>query len=350
MGPQIYIGANNQAYGPYEFAHVQAGVRRGEITPQHMLSYDGRQWFPAQSIWPQLLGQAGFGPMMPQQSQPATAAPSRPAPAHPHAPQGRAIAQAQPVLQAQAVATPAQSVSQGVALAAETVDPEASVYSPWPGRIVMTLFSVVFLFMAAVILTFLIMKLPGMADMIRGSRYPRLMESAAIPMQFLKAGALVAVSIWAYFAARDLALRNVAPPPPSPGWACGWFYIPLANLFMPVGVLQKLWKSSDWTARGVARRPTSTMLIPVWWYGLVVCFAAQSSAVASQVYFRWNKEAAIDVLMKRGSALDRMLFEIWPTYIKAAPTLFVVEAVAWGVGLMLFAMFTGRVRTRVEMG
>lgn len=340
MGPQLYIGANNQAYGPYEFAHVQAGVRRGEIQPQHMLSYDGRQWFPAQAIWPQLLGQAGFGPA-PQTAQPQASAQRPVAHAQP-------IAQARQVLQAQAVATPASSIPPGVALAAETIDPEASVHSPWPARIVVVLIAAVFLFQTSALLALALRKLPGAAEFGPLNQYLKFVVESSIAFQFVRGAAIIAVSVWAYLAARDLALRNVAPAPPSPGWACAWFYVPLANFFMPAVMLQRLWKSSDWSTRGV-RRAEKTMLIPIWWYGLVLC---NLPGMLISGYGRYiGKERFLSAIFdKNAPAMDRAFVEVLRVFERASFGILIAETVVWGIGLALFLMFGSRVRTRVEMG
>lgn len=345
MGPQIYIAAQNQVYGPYDFAHVQAGARSGQVTPQHMLSYDGRQWFPASTIWPQLLGQAAS----------PVAANSVPAPG---APQGRVVAQAQPVPmqsvpvqhvpQAAYAATPVHNVPPGVAMTAETVDPEARVYAPWPGRIVVALAGAIFLFMAGMLLIGGIVRLPGGKELVHSSGLLKYVEATVVPFHFVKAAAVIAVSVWAYFAARDLTLRNVTPAPPHPGWACGWFYIPVANLFMPVVVLQDLWKSSDWTTRGM-RRPSGTMLIPLWWYGIAVCQVLLLIAVGCRTYVRGERLFRV-LATKDAPAPDRFLYEVQQWYIQATPVLFFVETAAWGIGLALFVMFAARLRTRVEMG
>ena len=54
----------------------------------------------------------------------------------------------------------------------------------------------------------------------------------------------------------------------SPGWSVGWFFIPLANLFMPFLILRETWKGSDpgildpreWRKSGVS------LVVPVWWF------------------------------------------------------------------------------------
>ena len=49
----------------------------------------------------------------------------------------------------------------------------------------------------------------------------------------------------------------------SPGWAVAWFFIPLANLVMPLMMMRELWRASvnprDWQAED------APMLIILWW-------------------------------------------------------------------------------------
>jgi hypothetical protein len=62
MSNQVFLLAQDQVHGPYDYAQILDGVRGGQITPQHVMSYDAQNWFPASSIWPQLLEQAGIAP------------------------------------------------------------------------------------------------------------------------------------------------------------------------------------------------------------------------------------------------------------------------------------------------
>jgi hypothetical protein len=51
----------------------------------------------------------------------------------------------------------------------------------------------------------------------------------------------------------------------SPGWAVGWFFIPVANLVMPFRGVNETWKASQ----RAAGRPEAARSAPVrWWWGL----------------------------------------------------------------------------------
>lgn len=327
MGPQIFIGANSQVYGPYEFAHVQAGVRRGEIGPQHMLSYDGRQWFPAQAIWPQLLGQAGFGPSAPTMQMPSPgtlgAAP---------------IAQARPVPQAQYAATPAHDVPPGVAQAAEAVDAEASSYSPWPGRILALLMLVLVVGAWCEPLRMVLLRLPFDDEIVDGP-VPTYLSHAYHWSHYVALPAVyVMLGYWGGRAALRLLDRGITPPPYSPGLTATSLLVPAFNLVMAPLALQRLWKSSDWAARN-NRRPQPTAMIPVWWF----------PAVAGECLFYSDQitRIMVDPSVRRGRLVMQRLEEFLPSIL---PTAAVLDAAVWTLGLALFVMFDSRVRTRVEMG
>ncbi|MBN8628530.1 MAG: DUF4328 domain-containing protein [Planctomycetes bacterium] len=330
MGPQLYIGANNQAFGPYDFAHVQAGVRRGEIQPQHMLSYDGRQWFPAQAIWPQLLGQAGFGPQQPA--------------AHPQAAPQQPVAQARQVLQAQAVATRASSVPPGVALAAQTVTDENSEYSLWPGRLLSLMHLTMLVSGLCIAAVLVILKLPLSPEFQKG-RVPQLIAEIGTWLRLIGLpGVYLMTIIWSVRSSQRLHELMVVPSPYSTGWTIAAFLLPVWNVFAVPVMLQRLWKSSDWAARN-RRRPQRTAMIPISWALIVVC-----SSVYAAV-------GALPRLMIRGLHKDQMgletfklLAQIHDHFVKALPVTAIVETVAWGLTLGLFLAFDSRVRTRVEMG
>ncbi len=51
----------------------------------------------------------------------------------------------------------------------------------------------------------------------------------------------------------------------SPGWAVGWYFIPLANLFQPYIAMKEIWLASHY--HGDLGAGEATPLLP-WWWGL----------------------------------------------------------------------------------
>jgi hypothetical protein len=82
-------------------------------------------------------------------------------------------------------------------------------------------------------------------------------------------GAIV-IGMWIYRAHKNVEELGVRGKSISPGWAVGWFFVPIGNLFKPCQAMLELWKASDprvligdrnW------RRSSGTALIAGWWVG-----------------------------------------------------------------------------------
>lgn len=79
--------------------------------------------------------------------------------------------------------------------------------------------------------------------------------------------------VWTYGAYKNLRALG-ANPDTSPGWAVGYFFIPIVNLFRPFQVFQEMWRESDpETVSAGGIRPmhafiedsSKSLLIIVWW-------------------------------------------------------------------------------------
>src|SRR5262249_9434379 len=66
----------------------------------------------------------------------------------------------------------------------------------------------------------------------------------------LLVGTAIPFCMWVYQANVNLRQMGVMGLEFTPGWAVGWFLIPLVNWYRPYSVLQELWKASDPTAAG----------------------------------------------------------------------------------------------------
>jgi hypothetical protein len=110
----------------------------------------------------------------------------------------------------------------------------------------------------------------------RGSFLPRGLPSdqglAAASIIYLLAAIPAAVMwlVWQHRAHRNLAALGSSNLRFKPGWAVGWWFIPIANFALPYLTMRELWKASepasgaiDW--RGVKTTP----LLWLWWGGLL---------------------------------------------------------------------------------
>lgn len=94
-------------------------------------------------------------------------------------------------------------------------------------------------------------------------------------------GAIVFL-VWLYRAVGNARALGATDMMVTPGWAIGWYFVPLANLFMPYATMRELWKASarprDWQ---LADAPVTIIL---WWIFWVL------SNVAGFAAFRIDME------------------------------------------------------------
>ncbi len=78
--------------------------------------------------------------------------------------------------------------------------------------------------------------------------------------------------VWCFRAAKNQEALARRPERLGPGWAIGGWFIPLANLVIPVLVIQDLWRGSDARIeRGDPRwRIAERSWLVGWWWGLLV--------------------------------------------------------------------------------
>ena len=104
--------------------------------------------------------------------------------------------------------------------------------------------------------------------------------------------------IWIYRVHRNLPALGIRRPKYSPGWAVGWFLVPVANLALPYDVVKELWKDSNPDAGlseaffgqhpEVTREYSSKTSLIGWWWGFWI-----ASVVASRVYGRVSQTGKI---------------------------------------------------------
>jgi len=101
--------------------------------------------------------------------------------------------------------------------------------------------------------------------------------------------------IWVYRAYKNLRPLG-ANPDTTPGWAVGYFFIPILNLFRPFQIFQEMWRESDpetVVASGI--RPmhafiedSSKSLLVIFWWGLWLLLN-----IMGWIAFSWNRNAQI---------------------------------------------------------
>ena len=85
-------------------------------------------------------------------------------------------------------------------------------------------------------------------------------------------GTIVAFCMWTHRAARNLPALGGRGLKYTPGWAVGWFFVPIANLVMPYLVAAEIWRESDPAQcdRDGRGGKTTSPLVGAWWITYVV--------------------------------------------------------------------------------
>jgi len=81
---------------------------------------------------------------------------------------------------------------------------------------------------------------------------------------------------WVYIATANVHAYGTVGLSTTPGWAIAWYFIPVANLFLPLRTMRETWQASaeprDWEA---ARVPA---LIGWWWFSWIISGFATATA------------------------------------------------------------------------
>ncbi|HET7448615.1 MAG TPA: DUF4328 domain-containing protein [Methyloceanibacter sp.] len=93
----------------------------------------------------------------------------------------------------------------------------------------------------------------------------------------------VVVLVWIYSANRNAHALGAAGMRFTPGWAVGWYFIPIFNLWKPYQAMKEIWKASadpgNWQAQ--PRSP----LLPWWWFLWI------ASCIVANAMFRYTLKA-----------------------------------------------------------
>jgi hypothetical protein len=97
--------------------------------------------------------------------------------------------------------------------------------------------------------------------------------TANLPIIMLSVATIVAFCMWTYRAARNLPSLGGRNLKYAPGWAVGWFFVPVANAVMPYFVGAEIWRHSDpMQAHLEPRQKRASPLVAAWWFTLVAAF------------------------------------------------------------------------------
>lgn len=89
---------------------------------------------------------------------------------------------------------------------------------------------------------------------------------------------IIFFSMWIYRAAANIVAAGTIGFDYTPGWAVGWFFVPIANLFKPYAAMRQIWNASHGEQGDQLERPEG--LLAIWWG----CWLL--SNIASNISFR----------------------------------------------------------------
>jgi hypothetical protein len=112
-------------------------------------------------------------------------------------------------------------------------------------------------------------------------------STASSFVAILRVAIAVCFIIWMFRAAKNMVALGRHGARYGPGWSIGGWFIPFANLVIPVMIVQGFWRASSpdtgpgtvWTKR------SRSALVGFWWVALIL---------ANFTYFTWNSNETLD--------------------------------------------------------
>lgn len=87
--------------------------------------------------------------------------------------------------------------------------------------------------------------------------------------------------MWFHRVRANLPALGITDARWSPGWAVGWWFVPIMSLFRPYQVAAEIWRASDPAATPEDWRSRSVDPLLGWWWGVFI-----ASVVTGQISFR----------------------------------------------------------------
>jgi len=127
--------------------------------------------------------------------------------------------------------------------------------------------------------------------------------AVALLQALVYVGTAIVVLCWIYRANDNVHRLGAEQLGPSPGWAVGWYFIPLGNLVMPFQAMRETWKASidprDWEVVRVSP------ILGFWWFFWLASNIA--GAVALRLEFEEEFEGAGRIAEQFGTASDVLI-------------------------------------------
>lgn len=127
-----------------------------------------------------------------------------------------------------------------------------------------------------------LLELQGAIDLVYAPEEPLALIYSAILLVSLVVyiGSIIAVGMWIHRAHANLHAAGIEGLQFSPGWAIGWYFVPIALLFKPFQAMRELWNQSHQTADSFSAPAPGTLSA---WWGLWIV-----SNILANVSFRMS--------------------------------------------------------------
>ncbi|MEO1045240.1 MAG: DUF4328 domain-containing protein [Pseudomonadota bacterium] len=104
--------------------------------------------------------------------------------------------------------------------------------------------------------------------------------SFGVAVTVLNIVTIIIFAMWIYRAAANIYEADIPGFEYTPGWCVGWYFIPIANLFMPFQAMRQIWNASHGNFNDL--KENSNILI-WWWITWIV------GGIANQIAFRLSE-------------------------------------------------------------
>lgn len=135
-------------------------------------------------------------------------------------------------------------------------------------------------------------------------------------------GTVVAFLMWLHRARRNLPALHARDLRFSPGWAVGYFFIPILNLFRPYQAVKETWKASDpTTLHPTAWKDSRGSSVLRWWWAFWLIMNW-----LGMIAFRISLAAGDDLSVLRGASVMTVLADFFEI-VAAVFAIFVVREI-----------------------
>lgn len=106
---------------------------------------------------------------------------------------------------------------------------------------------------------------------------------------------VVFFSMWIYRAAANIVAAGTVGFDYTPGWAVGWFFVPIANLFKPYAAMRQIWNASHGGQGDELERAEG--MLAIWWGTWIL------ANIASNIALRFTINPASSAELETGQQI-----------------------------------------------